>query len=234
MRTSSVVTVFHAALPALSLLAAPMLAQVPDERPEPVRMSISALNRVFDSLETGFVPIEQGPVTINISSPAHRLEIFENRLAFTESERHEDGVEVLFEVDLAGWGDLIATLETVAGSTPYEDRVTVERQWVKAEAVIRLVPTEKGYDMTLLEALTPTVGFQIESDMAQQIVETCRAFAALLPGLGCDGVSASLARIEAPLPEAGTQYEINGAYLTEEERAIFDRFTVEPPDGTEP
>ncbi len=198
------------------------------ESTESVTLSVSALNRVFDSLDTGFVPIEQGPVTIVISSPAHRLEVFANRISLASSEFHQDGVEVLFEVDLEGWGDLIASVQTAVGSTPYQDRVVVERQWVKAEAVVKLVITETGYDMTFLEALTPTVGFQIESNMAREIVETCLAFTALLPGLGCDGVSASLARIEVPLPAAGTQYEIDASFLTEQERAVLNQFALPP------
>ena len=198
------------------------------ESTDSVTLNISALNRVFDDLDAGFVPIEQGPVTIVISSPAHRLEVFANRLTLTPSERHEEGVQALFEVDLEGWGDLVAAVQTAMGSTPYQDRVVVERQMVSAEVVVRLVTTEIGYDMTLLEALTPTVAFHIESDMAREIVETCLAFAALLPGLGCDGISASLARVEVPLPAAGTQYEIDASFLTAEERAVLDRFALPP------
>ncbi len=196
------------------------------ESTDGVTLSISALNRVFDSLDAGFVPIEQGPVTIVISSPAHRLEVFANHLTLNPSERHEEGVQAFFEVDLEGWGDLVAAVQTAVGSTPYQDRVVVERQKVSAEVVVKLVTTEIGYDMTLLEALTPTVAFQIESDMAREIVETCLAFAALLPGLGCDGISASLARVEVPLPAAGTQYEIDASFLTEDERAVLDRFAL--------
>lgn len=217
-----------ALLLATSLLAPTFaVAQEGDERPSET-VTISALNRVFDNIKTGFVPIEQGPIKILIASPAHRVQVFSNRITLRPSERWKDdgGVEARVQVDLEGWADLIATLETAAGTTPFKDKVTLDRQTVVAEAVVKLVPTEKGYDMTLLEALTPTVAVQIQSEMTRQLVDSCELVAAFLGGVACDAVSESLANIEAPLPAAGSQYEINAVFLSDEEKAIFDRYTV--------
>lgn len=206
------------------LLAVPTFAQE-EAREEPAdTVSISALNRIFDSIDVGFVPIEQGPIKILIASPEHRVEIFRNRIELRPNERWEGGVQAYFEVELEGWADLIATLETAAATTPFKDKVTVDRQVVSAEAVVRLVPTQKGYDLTLLEAMTPTAGVEIQSSMTRQLVDACQLVASFLGGVSCDAVSESLATVQMPLPEAGSQYEINASYLTPEEKAVFDRY----------
>lgn len=207
------------------LVAGSASAQEEEARDEPAdKVSISALNRVFDSIDVGFVPIEQGPIKILIASPEHRVEIFRNRIELRPNERWEGGVQAYFEVELEGWADLIATLETAAATTPFKDKVTVERQVVSAEAVVRLVPTEKGYDLTLLEALTPTASIEIQSSMTRQLVDACRLVASFLGGVSCDAVSESLAAVQVPLPAAGSEYEINASYLTPEEKEIFDRY----------
>lgn len=210
------------------------LAASTDEPPEPesrtVSLEIQAMNGTWTDLQSGLVPVQQGPVTLVFESPAHELKVHANRLVL---EPLADGrIDVLFEADLEGWGDLEIELRTVAGVTPMSDRVVARRQWVRAMATVRLEPAEGGYWLTMVETLRPSVGIRIESQVGRQVVDSCRGLKAfpMLAALDCDALSASLSRVEIPMPEPGTRFHLDASRLTPTEKMVFDRFAQPAPD----
>lgn len=188
-------------------------------------VEIGAANRTWTDLGAGLSSVEQGPITLDLRSPAHELTVHANRLVL---EPLDDGlIHGIFEVDLEGWGDLEVDVRTIAGTTPMEDRVVAKRQWVRTEAKIHLELAPAGYWLTMVEAFRPSVGVLIESQLARQLVDACRGMKAipLFGGLDCDSLSASLTRVEIPMPEPGTRYYIASSLLSPGEQAVFDRFT---------
>ncbi|MCG8455566.1 MAG: hypothetical protein MI919_04735 [Holophagales bacterium] len=196
------------------------------EAEDRAELQISAVNGTYRDLDGALAPVEQGPVTIVLRSPSHELVVHGNRLAL---ERAEGGdVNAVFEADVEGWGNLELELRTAAGVTPMRDRVEAGRQWLRAEGKIRLEHESGGYGLTLVEAFRPTVGIQIRSEVARQMVDSCRTLRAfpMFAVLDCDALSARLGRVEIPMPEPGTRYHVPAALLSPAERVVFDRFVL--------
>jgi hypothetical protein len=204
--------------------------ELPDPESRTVSLEIQAMNGTWTDLQSGLVPVQQGPVTLVFESPAHELKVHTNRLVL---EPLADGtIDVLFEADLEGWGDLEIELRTAASVTPMSDRVVAKRQWVRAVATVRLEPAEGGYWLTLVESLRPAVGIQIESQVGRQMVDSCRGLKAfpMFAALDCDALSASLSRVEIPMPEPGTRFHLDASRLTPTEKTVFDHFAGPAPD----
>ncbi|MEM1203383.1 MAG: hypothetical protein AAGN66_09170 [Acidobacteriota bacterium] len=212
------------------LLVSPMYAAPTASAEDGI--SIEALNGTFEQLDGGLQPIQQGPVTIVITSPEHRLQVFANRFKLSPHASGDGTLDAELDVRLEGWGELVAELVTGAGEpTRFEDTVTAGRQWVRAAARVKLEKAEGGYELTFLEAERPSVDIVIKSGLAKQLVDTCRAFAALPlfgGGLDCDSVAASLAVARIPYPDPGTVYLVHGELLTSEERIYFDVHAASP------
>lgn len=206
----------------------------------PVEIEIARVNGTWTDLDAGLQPIEQGPVTIVVRVPEHALTVHENRLRLAWADREAGTVDVEFEARLEGWGNLELEMRTATGTTPYEDRVLAKTQWVKAGAVVRLSKVEGAeevggegtgnYRLEVVRSHRPIVGIQIESDLAQRLVATCRGLRAfpMFAAVDCDALSASLARVEAPMPEPGDVYFLPASLFTSEERAVIDSFSVAP------
>ncbi len=180
---------------------------------------LSLLNGVHTNLAPELAPIQRGPVTVRIESPSHRLAVHGNQLTLRATD---DGlVAAEFEVEFEGEGQLIANLEAVVTSR-LEDEVVIPRQTLRVSGLIQLRPAEDGYWITLVEMPT-TVQVAIESKLLRQLVDLCEGFSGFLP-VSCDGLAEEASRATIPLPDAGEEVWLPGAYLTDAERARFARF----------
>lgn len=188
-------------------------------------IEIAVMNGVYENLDAGLVPFEQGPVTLFIRSPEHQLRVLSNRLVL---DRRADGaLDAAFEASVEGWGQLIVEIRAAGGTTTFEDRVEVPRQWLKTQGEVSLEQTAGGWNVTFLDYVHDVVGVQIRSKLTSQVVDACRTMVSLgFLVLNCDGVQASLMRIEVPLPERGSQFLIPRELLRDEEAQVLNRFAA--------
>lgn len=185
----------------------------------PGEIEIGFVNGVYEDLDTGLVPIQQGMVTIRVSSPEHRLEVHGNRLTL---KPQEDGTfAATMEVDFEGAGHLIADVE---GIGRFDDDVEAPRQKANASGTVRLARSEVGYLFTV-ETAEPFVRLEISSGVSRQIGGACRALTRIpFVSLPCAGLEAALSAVSVPMPGPGAQFLLPEAELSGEEKAFFDRF----------
>ncbi|MEL7060323.1 MAG: hypothetical protein AAGN46_09895 [Acidobacteriota bacterium] len=204
-------------------------AESPSTAPSPHAHEIEVYNGSYaNQAGDGFVPVQQGPITIHLSSPEHELRVLSNQIAL--SEPREDGSwRADVRARLEGEGDLIARIEGAGEPQTYEDRVRVGQQWIYAAARVRIRPATadgrfSGYDIEVVEPLQPVVRIFLRSELASQLVTTCRGLASLALGLlDCDALSASLAAVEVPMPAAGTVYTVLDTGFSPADHDFFDR-----------
>lgn len=193
-------------------------------------VEIQAANGVYGQLGAQLQPIRQGPFTINVASPRHELKVHANRLDLQPGPGNT--VDARFEVDLEGFGDLIAdVLGPNDSRSHFEETVKAQRQRIRVAASMRLQKVPQGYLWTLLTPLTPTIDFAVESNFSQQLLGTCRALEVvpLLNLMDCGALKTALTTLKVPMPKAGTQWLVAFDRLTESERQFLDRFAMKAP-----
>lgn len=205
------------------------MAQAPrhQEGEQPVAdggMEMAFLNGVYEDLDGGLEPIQQGPLTIQFSSPEHRLEVFANRLWL---EPRPDGTfAVEAQVEFGGAGKLFADIRGAGVAQRFEDLVTAPRQTVRVAGAVTI---ERGPETYLFAVASPDgfVRVQVESGFAQQIGSLCGALA-LMPmfSIDCAPMAAALTRVGVPLPPKGTRMVLPASWLTPEERRYLDALLV--------
>jgi len=203
----------------IGLVLAGLVRDPASGRSKSKEVELRYVNGVYENLGSDLEPIRQGPLTIRVSSPEHRLTIHSNRLRL---ERNGDGtLAAKMEVDFEGQGHLVAQVE---GFGRFTDDVEARRQTVEATGTIRLERTEGGYLFSVIEAQSDT-RVDIESGVAEQIVGACRAASRLpLVKLPCEGLDAALTSLRIPMPEAGREFLLPSADMTRKEKAFFNRF----------
>ncbi len=180
----------------------------------------------YPGLDSDLAPIEEGPLTIRLSSPEHQLVVHRNRLRLVPNRR--GGLDATVEIELEGEGRLHADVEGagrsgVPAGSRFSDDVAVPRQTVRARGEVRLERAADGYRFTV-ERPGAAAALAIESGIAGQVVGVCRALAVLpFIDLGCDRLEVGLSVIHIPLPEPGTVLLLPADGLAAEERAFFDR-----------
>ncbi len=202
----------------LLLVAMPVMAQE--------EIEFELLNTTYEGLDSGLEPIREGPLTIALSSPEHRLTVYSNRLTLRRNESGHWDAEVAIELD--GEGRLVADVEGAGVRQRFVDDVAVPRQTVEASGEVSVESIADGYVFTL-ERPGPAVTLEIRSGLAEQIVGICRAIA-LLPlfDLGCDRLERGLSIARIPMPEVGTRFFLPQANLTAEEREALEAILATP------
>ncbi len=186
---------------------------------DPEEIEIGFMNAVYEDLDSNLQPITQGGITIRVSSPEHRLTVHGNRLTLAAND--DGSLDAVMEVDFEGGGHLIADVETIGR---FEDRVTALRQTARAAGTVRLTRSGGNYLFTVVEA-DRSVGLEIDSGVARQVVGACRVFAVLM-SLPCAGIEQSLRVIQVPMPAPGEQFQVPADLLSDGEKAFFDRFAA--------
>ncbi len=223
----------HLALPLIVLLAGLPVAATAEDADQLQEIELASLNGTYTGLDSDLAPIEEGPLTIRLSSPEHEVVVHGNLVSLQRNHRGHLDVEV--EIELEGTGRLVADVVGAGVQNRFTDDVEGPRQTVRVRGEVDLERAADGYRFTVVRP-GPAAALAIESRVAGQIVGVCRALA-LVPflDLGCDRLAAGLSVVRIPLPERGTVLLLPAAGLTDEERAFFDRLAgTSPRQGTSP
>ena len=200
-------------------LAAVLLAAPPLRAEE---FSFAPLNRTYRDLVSDFAPLQQGPITLTLSSPNQTLTLRRNLARLV---RRPDGTfDGRVEVDLEGKGWLIGDLDWSGSGTRFQDELVLLPQTVVLEGRAAIERSPGGYTIKAL-AMPATVRLRIASKLVAELVVWCDR-AAILPwsGLDCRGLERSLTEVAVPLPPSGESYFLSDADLGPEGRARFDAF----------
>jgi hypothetical protein len=182
-------------------------------------------NRGYDQAVPEILPIEEGPVTVRLSSPRNSLTVRSHVL------RLEPGAGSSYTADLrvefSGKGWLVADVDVGGVSTRLQDEVKVPPQALEVQGRIRLRKVRGGYEVTP-EQLPHSVSVRIESGIGRSLVDLCDGVSVLpLASLGdvdCVALERSLSRATVPLPAAGESFLLEDADLTPPERRRLDGY----------
>lgn len=187
-------------------------------------VELGFLNVTYTGLDSGLEPIREGPLTISLSSPEHRLTVYSSRLTLQPIAGDAPGgrFAARLEIELDGEGRLIADVEGAGARKRFADEVTASRQTVVATGEVTVEAVADGFLFTL-EKPGPAVALEIQSALAGQIVGLCRALAVLpLFDLGCDSLERGLSVARIPMPKPGTPVLLRYAVLSESEREALE------------
>lgn len=188
-------------------------------------MHFSKLSRTYTDLVSELAPIQQGPLTVRLSSPNHVLVVKDTRLMLTPATA---GVHTAhLEIDLSGKGWLVGDVEAAGMATRLQDELYVMPQTVALDGKVRLRRVPSGYEVEPLE-LPKEVAVLIQSKLTNDLLRWCEGIS-IFSGFDCGGLEQSLTRIAVPMPAtAGDKYHLPDAELTPDERALLDSFLPAP------
>lgn len=180
-------------------------------------------NRSYPEVVPEIAPIEQGPVTIQLSAPKSNLTLRSHFLRLEPGPGGSHTAEL--RVEFLGKGWLVADVD-VAGlaGTRLQDQVLVPPQAVNLEGRVRLSRQPGAYVVTT-EQLPSRMRVRIQSGIAGKVVGFCDRIP-VLPGtdLDCEGLNRALSTAVVPLPPAGESYLLEDSDLTPEERQQLDAY----------
>lgn len=210
LATSTAVLLLAAALPALGA----------DPRTEV--LELDRLERTYENLAPDMAPVESGPVTILLSSPQHRLDLTDARLALTPVG--DGSHQILLDLEFSGAGTVIADFSMNETGSRLADNLIVPAQRRTVSARVRFERTETAFLVTT-EELQPTFEVEIESRVGRQLVTACRPLAMLgLLRISCDGLEQSISSAVIPMPEVGETYVVEVEQISPEIAAQLDAY----------
>jgi len=183
-------------------------------------IELTYLNQTHTNLDFDLAPIQEGPLTIGLSSPSHRLTLHRNRLLLAPGAGGDSNAWV--EAEIEGAGDLVADVEGGSLATQLRDHVEVPRQTVRLRGKARVTRNAEGYEMRVLEA-PPSVPVRIRSGVVGRCVALCRGLG-LLTVIDCGRLESALSTVQIPIPSGQNTLRIPHAQLSATDRAYLDRF----------
>ena len=196
-----------------------LMAATPDP-PAGQGIELAYLNQTRTNLDFELAPIQEGPLSIQLSSPSHRLTLHRNRLVLTPSADGDPDAWVGAEFE--GAGDLVADLEGGSIATQLRDHVVVPRQTVRLRGKVRVARDAEGYKLRVLEA-PPSVSVQIRSDLIGRCVAVCRGLG-LLAVVDCGRLERALSTVQVPIRSDQAILRLPDDQLSAADRAYLDRF----------
>lgn len=184
--------------------------------------SLPKLNRTYKDLVSDFAPIQQGPMTLTLSSPTQTVVLKNNRAKLTA---REDGTyDAAMSLEFLGKGWLTGDIEMAGQGTRLQDELIVPQQTLDIAGRVRIKATETGYSITTL-TLPAELGLTVKSGIAARFVTWCDRLS-LVPfsNLDCTGLERSMSEVKVPLPPAGETYVLPYEELGAEERQALDEF----------
>ena len=202
----------------LLLAAVPAAASGPDT----VVLELDRLERTYQDLAPDMAPVERGPVIIQLSSPAHRLDLRDARLSLTPVG--DGSHDALLELEFEGAGTVIADFQMAESASSLTDELVVPLQRRSVTARVRFERTETGYLVTT-ESLDPTFEVEIDSRVGRQLVTACRPLSMLgLLQISCDGLERAVTNAVIPMPSPGETYIIDREQFTPAVADILDGY----------
>jgi len=196
-----------------------LVAATPDP-PAGEGIELAYLNETYTDLDADLAPIQEGPLSVRLSSPSHRLTLHRNRLVLTPSADGDPDAWVGAEFE--GAGDLVADLQGGTLATQIQDRVVVPRQTVRLRGKLRVTRDADSYTLRALEA-PPSVPVQIRSGLIDRCVAICRGLG-LLAVVDCERLERALSTVQVPIRSDQAALRIPHDRLSETDRAYLDRF----------
>ncbi len=196
-------------------------AAAPGAASAPRSFEFESLNRTYRMDDSEMAPVQQGPITIQLSSPSNAVVVRNHSLAL--QPLGDGSYQASVGLSLLGKGDLVADFVTASGtSSRMEDLVVVPPQTLRVDGRIRFARVADGWDVTAL-TLPQQIEIAIQSKLANSVVTLCSQMAVFL-GLDCDGLDRSLSRVALPLPPPGSVFHLPAADLSPEEAARLDSY----------
>ena len=183
-------------------------------------IELTYLNQTHTNMDFDLAPIQEGMLSIQLSSPSHRLTLHRNRLVLAPSAGGDSDAWV--EAEFEGAGDLIADVEGGSLATQLRDHVEVPRQTAQLRGKARVTRDAEGYGLRVLEA-PPSVPVRIRSGIVDRCVALCRGLG-LLAVLDCGRLERALSTVQVPIPPDQSTLRIPHARLSATDRAYLDRF----------
>lgn len=185
-------------------------------------IEIAYLNQTYTDLAGEIAPIGEGPLTIRLASPAHRVTLHRNRLVLVPNAGGDP--EAWVEAEFEGRGDLVAHVEGGPMATRFEDRVAAPRQTLRLRGKARVARDPQGYTVFLVAA-PPSAPVEIRSGVVADIVGVCESLA-ILGALDCGRLERALSRVNVPLRPERTAVRLPRERLSAAEIAYLDRFAA--------
>jgi hypothetical protein len=210
-----------AAAVVLAAVAGAVVAQAP---PPPTELTFPRFNDVYEQPGVMSEPLEQGGMTIRLSSPDNHLVLRSHRVRLAPLGDGTHWVEVV--ADFAGRGRVIAHLDFGNGQgTRLEDQVVLPPQTRTVIGRVVIAMGEGGdYEITPVE-LPDTVAIAFESKLAGGLGDLCRTVSLLGSlAIDCGSVEAGLTTAAIPLPDPGETYLLPADRLTADDRGRLDAY----------
>jgi len=180
------------------------------------------LNRTYSQTALEILPVEEGPVTVRLSSPRNSLVVRSHSL------RLEPGAGNSFTADLQveflGKGWLVADVEVGGLSTRLQDEVQVPPQVLEMQGRIRLRKVRGGYEVTP-EQLPHSIRVRIQTGLGRRLLDLCDGVSSLpFTDVDCPALEQALTRAVVPLPAAGETFLLEDADVTPAEQRQLDGY----------
>lgn len=173
-------------------------------------------NRSYTEGVPAIAPVEQGPLSIQLSAPKSNLTLRNHFLRLEPGSGGSHAAELRVEFQGKGW--LVADVDMAGfAGTRLQDEVIVPPQAATIEGRVR-VTREPGAYVVTTEQLPKQLRVRIQSNVGNQIVGFCERVPTLLGDLDCDRLNQAFSSAAIPLPKAGESYLLEDADLTPQER----------------
>jgi hypothetical protein len=194
------------------------------------QFELGRLNRGYREVAPEIQPIEEGPVTIRLSSPRNSLIVRHHLLRLEPGIGNSHSAELRIEFMGKGW--LVADVEVGGASTRFQDEVQVPPQALEMQGRVRLRRVRGGYEVTP-EQLPQNVRVRIQSGIGRQIVNLCDGVSVLpFTEVDCAALEQELTRVAVPLPAAGESFFLEDAEMTAQERQHLDSYLIPSKPGS--
>lgn len=188
----------------------------------PREFAFPELNKTYTDFVSEFAPIEQGGLTVALTSPRQVLVLKENHVRLEPAGA--GGHKAHLELRLFGSGWLVADLTAAGMSTRLQDELLVPEQTVVVDGKAKLERVEGGYRVTPTE-LPPQVLVKIQSKVTNGLLNWCDRVSVMpFMSLDCPALERSLTTVAVPMPPRGQQYLLRDADLTAADRAALDDY----------
>lgn len=188
----------------------------------PGQFRFERFNRSYPEVIPEIAPIEQGPLTIQLTAPRSNLTLRSHFLRLEPGPGGSHSAEL--RVEFLGKGRLVADVDVAGLATRLQDDVVVPPQAATLEGRVRVTRDPGAYVITT-EQLPKQMKVRIQSGIAGQVVGFCDRIPALLAAdLDCERLNRLLSTATVPLPPAGESYLLEDADLTPEERSQLDAY----------
>ena len=218
--------------PALLLLgsAAPGRTAVPAATGTPPgELRFERLNRVYTEVAPEIQPLEEGPVTVRLSSPRNSLTVISHLLRLEPGAGNSHTADLRIEFTGKGW--LVADVEVGGVGSRLEDEVVVPPQALELQGRLRLRKVRGGYEVTP-EQLPRRVAVRIQSGIGRRLVDLCDGVSQLpFTAIDCPALEEALSRAVVTLPPPGESFLLSDAELTPQERRQLDGYLAGAPGG---